>query len=606
MRLIQKTNARALPAWLCVSLLMGLAGCDKRPRGPRYEGAGNPKPRDGGTFVFHHESNVRTLDPHLAYDELSNMAIRLLYDGLLDYDEQSNLIPSLAETMPTVSEDGKTFRFRLRRGVRFHPMPGLPKGRELIAEDIRWSLEHLLSGDVASPGFPFFRSIKGAEAFHSGNEKHIRGIRVLDRYTIEFTLSEADQTFLNSMAMTFAYPVPKENYARRGDQVGQYPVGTGPYMFQRWERGVQIEFVRNPRYFAARPGPNRMVYLENVQRYVASLRFQNGGLDAIHRYTPAHRRLYKTARRWKPHRKEFAEAVIYGLVMNCELPPFDNVHVRRAVAFALDRKGWAKARGDAFLPTGQFLPPSIAGHVPRLENRQRFDLARAKREMREAGFARGLRKEIVLWVGEGDSGRFYGELVQNDLAKIGIRVRVRQVSFAVYLEETAKPKTVQAFMSGWAKDFPDAASFFDPVFHSRSIRSRNSQNRSFYRNSQLDALLDAARIEQSPSRRAKLYQQASRIVTGDAPWAFVYNPLSMHVWQPYVRGYGPHPVWDKDYRSAWLDLPRRRVAHMLTGRRFAKSMASLFPFGPLMSKRFAEGRFTQRRRPAREGTMRLR
>ncbi len=564
-------RSEALGCWLPILTGLGLVGImiatwPKAPQGPRFAGADDPTPRSGGTFVFHHEENVRTLDPHIAYDELSGMAIRLLFDGLLDYDYDSNLIPSLAVDMPTVSDDGLRFRFRLRRGVKFHAMPGLPQGRELTAEDVSWSLHRLLSGAVGSPGYPFFSAIRGADEYHRGEANRIEGIRVVDRYTIDFTLKEPDQTFLNAMAMPFAYPVPRENYEHWGEEVKFHPVGTGPFVFDEWERDVELRFSRNRRYWRDKPGPDHMIFQENLARELAAQRFRNGDLDAIHRQSPSDYRFFRNAERWQPYLEEYPRVSTFGIGLNCEMAPFDNVHVRRAVAFAIDRQGWSRARSGRLLPAGQILPPALPGHDPNLPEAHTFDLDKAREEMRLAGFPDGLPEPVTVWIsGQDQTSTQYGELLQQDLARIGIQVRMRFVSFAAYLTESGKPNTVPAFFTGWNMDFPDPSNFLDILFHSRSIHPENSENRAFYRNPELDALLDEARSETDRSRRIDLYRQANAIVSRDAPWAFTFYPLSMEVWQPYVKGYRPHPVWSESYRDVWLDLPRRRLARSLLG-----------------------------------------
>ncbi len=570
----------------CVALT--ITGCPKRPDGPRYQEAGNSTPRSGGTFVFHHESNVRTLEPHIAYDELSGMAVRLVFDGLLDYDHDAQMIPSIAVAMPTVSNEGKTFQFRLRDDVRFHPMPGLPEGRPIVAEDVNWSMHRLLSKDVGSPGYPFFKSIVGAEAYHRGEAANVTGIRVIDTHTIAFDLMEADQTFLNAMAMTFAYPVPKENYEHWGDEVKYHPVGTGPFVFEEWERGVQISFTRNRRYRDSnRANPDRMIFQENLSRGVAALRFQNGGLDSIHRQNTADFLLFKQSEKWAPYRLEYPRVSTFGIGMNCEIAPFDNVHIRRAVAHAIDRAGWSRARSGRLAAATQILPPQLAGYDENLEHAQRYDLELAREEMRLAGHPDGLDEEIVTWVTEGDVGRIYGELFQQDMEKIGLNIRVRQVSFATYLAETGKPRQVQAFFTGWNMDFPDPSNFIDILFHSRSIHPENSENRAFYRNPEVDRLLDEGRAEVDRERRLSLYRQANNIIAHDAPWAFTYYPMTMEVWQPYVKNYRPHPIWSEDYRDVWLDLPRRRADARFLGTRFPNAVPAWAPFGGVRS--FARG-----------------
>lgn len=562
---------RALPGLI---LGVGLLSCAAyavthvpgRPQGPRYVGAGNPTPRSGGTFVFGAASDVHSLDPHIAYDANSYMALRLVYDGLLDYDANGQMVPSLARAMPTVSEDGRTFTFLLREGVYFHESPLFDGPRELVAEDVRWSIERLLHPDTGSPGVSFFGRLRGFEAYREGRAPHVEGIAVHGRYEISFTLDQPDQTFLNAMAMVFAYPVAHENYehyAALGDpgEVERNPIGTGPFAFEEWERGVQLTFTRNRRYWQPnRPNPDRMVMIEQLSGETAVGRFSNGDLDVLTSLPAVHYLFFKQAPAWAPYMAEEPEATIRGLCMNTQMAPFDNVHVRRAVAAAIDRDFMRQMAQGRALPAGQMLPPMIPGYDEHLPSLQRFDLERAREEMRLAGYPNGLPEPVTAWIGEGQGSLVAAQLWGRDLERIGIRVEFRQVAFSVYLEETGKPGQAQLFPSAWNMDFPDPSNFLEILLHSHNIRPSASENRSFYRNPELDALLDQARGEPDRQRRLALYRQANDIVSRDAPWAFLSNDLGAELWQPYVMNYHPHPVWTQNYRDVWLDLPRRRVA----------------------------------------------
>ncbi len=545
------------------ALLLGwiVVNFPKAPVGPRYVGAGDEAPRSGGTFIFSASSNIHTLDPHFAYDTLSTAACRLLYDGLLDYDYDGTMIPSLAAELPTVSDEGRIFRFTLRDGIKFH------NGREITAEDVSWSMHRLLSHRIGSPGYPFFKSIEGAPAYHAGETESVQGIVVLDEKTIEFQLDEADQTFLNALALPFAYPLAKEHVERLErdegrDAVGRHPIGSGPFAFARWERGVQVEFKRFDAYWDPKARVDRMIFLENISADVASARFRNGDLDILYRPSKVNRLFLRESEAWEAYRAESPSASVFALGLNCELPPFDNVHVRRAVAFALDRSKLERLDPGQAVAASQVLPPMLAPHDPDLPTGQHYDLERAKEEMRLAGFPDGLSEPIMLWVrGEGEVRA--AQLFQQDLQAIGIDIELKMVSFATYLKETGKPRVAQAAFTGWHQDFPDPSNFMDILFHSRSIHPENSENRSFYRNPELDAILDRARAEVDRELRLSLYAKANGILAEDAPWAFLYYPVDMFAWQPYVKGFRPHAVWLNEYRNVWLDLPRKRVSQVI-------------------------------------------
>jgi peptide/nickel transport system substrate-binding protein len=204
----------------------------------------------------------------------------------------------------------------------------------------------------------------------------------------------------------------------------------------------------------------------------------------------------------------------------------------------------------------------LAPYDPDLPTRQIFDLDRAKEEMRLAGFPDGLEEPVTVWVrGEGDIR--LAQLFQQELKAIGIEIELKQVTFATYLRETGKPRVAQAAFTGWHQDFPDPSNFMDILFHSRSIHPQNSENRSFYRNPKLDDILDRARPETNREKRLALYAEANAILAKDAPWAFLFYPVDMFAWQPYVKGFRPHPVWLNEYRHVWLDLPRQRVSQSI-------------------------------------------
>ncbi len=532
-----------------------LQGCPELPDAPRYQGAGATTPHRGGTLMLSEQQRVRTLDPHVAFDVISSSLIEMIFDRLYDYDAETRLRPQMAAALPVPSSDGKTLRVRLREGLRFQ------NGREITAEDVVWSLERMLSPSTHSPGATFFRSISGFDDYRAGRAEHLAGLRLLNRYEFEIELSEADQTFVNLLAMNFATPVPREAVAALGKNFGKHPVGSGPFRLVSWDPGVRLVLERNPRYQKGLPHLDRVVFEEAISVETAFLRFRNGEVDVITRVTPADRAVLLRSPKWAPYFASSPSVDVWGLVMNCELPPFDNVHVRRAVAFAIDRERWAKVRSGNLQPTGQMVPPLLMGYDPKLPNTQHLNLARAKEELALAGAPSGLAKPVTLWIPESATARIYAELAQADLSKIGIRVEIKGTTFPVFLESSGTEKTVQLSLSGWTMDYPDPSNFLG-LLHSRSKAARASLNRAFYVNPELDALLDRARVEPDAKLRRTLYEQANDLVARDAPWAFFGNNLVPQAWQPYVKNYHPHPVYWLPAREVWLDLPKRRLEQL--------------------------------------------
>jgi ABC-type transport system substrate-binding protein len=538
-----------------VAWVVAIAGCPSLPDGPRYIGAGQKTPVRGGTLMVWDQSRVRMLDPHIAFDVTSHSIINLLFDSLYDYDREMRLVPALASELPKVTREGRSLTVPLRRGVRFH------NGRELTASDVVWSFERMLHPDLHSPGAVYYSAVVGFDAFQKKQSAHVQGLSAPDPYTFQIELEQADQSFVHTLALRFSAPIPREMMEGTNKDLRRRAIGTGPFKLTSWDPGVRIVLERNDRYFQkGRPYLDRIVFEEGLKRDTAFLRFRNGEVDIMPMVGPADQMLLRGAR-WKPFTATIARPDVFALFMNTEMAPFDNVHVRRAVAFAIDRERWAKTRNHMIRPTGQILPPNIAGYDPNLPHRQRFDLARARAEMRLAGFPNGLSEPVTLWTSDGTTGRAYGELAQADLGRIGIELQLKQVSFPVYLEETGKPRTAQLVAGGWSMDFPDASNFLNLV-SSKTKAEQDSSNRSFFSDPKLDALLDRALIEPDPERRVAMYREANDFVADAAPWAIFANTQGPQAWQPYVRGYAPHPVYWMPIAEVWLDLPRKRIAQL--------------------------------------------
>src|ERR1035437_4618454 len=200
-------------------------------------------PVHGGVLTQGFKDDLATLDPAIGYDWNNWPAEKMVFDGLLDYDQGTTLLPRIAAAMPTVSNGGRTYTFTLRKGVHFQ------NGRELVADDVAYSINRVLNPKVKSPGQSFFLRVSGAQDVANGKTATASGINVRGRYAIQFTLIAPDTTFLNVMAMNFAFIVPKEVVAKEGSGFGHAPVGTGPFILKQWIAGQKLVFVRNPNYF---------------------------------------------------------------------------------------------------------------------------------------------------------------------------------------------------------------------------------------------------------------------------------------------------------------------------------------------------------------------
>jgi ABC-type transport system substrate-binding protein len=209
----------------------------------------------------------------------------------------------------------------------------------------------------------------------------------------------------------------------------------------------------------------------------------------------------------------------------------------------------------------QPLPPDVPGHDPSLEG-QRYDYAAALEHMRKAGYPYdpitgrgGWPNPIEYLLYDQGLSVFTAQVLQQDLAKIGLRIELKLVSWQTLLTLQRRPGTVAMSQGSWSMDYPDPSSYLDPLFTTRAIEPESSNNHAFYSNPRFDDLVARAHRELETARRMALYREASEILCDEAPWAFAFSYHWFDVRQPYVRGLSLHPVWTVDPIRAWIDRP---------------------------------------------------
>jgi ABC-type transport system substrate-binding protein len=514
-----------------LAIVVALAAACSGDRGPRFRAAGNESPRDGGTLRYASIYPVSSIDPTIAYDDISYPIVHALFDTLVDYEPGGvGVIPRLAQSW-TVSPDGRVYTFVLRDGITFSD------GTPIVAADVAFSLERATS----TPDSPF-------GAFLAG----VAGIRTPSPRELVIELAAPSAAFVYVLAMPFTTPQRRAHVERTGDQLRRRPLGSGPYVLDRWDEGQRLVLRRNPRYWdGSRAHLDAIEVAENIPRDTQFMMFERGELDSAERLAAPDLLWLAAQPAWQPHVHRRTLMNAYGSRMNVRVKPFDDKRVRQALNYALDKSHSVKLLGGAAVASHGLLIPGVPGRDEGLVPYP-HDPAKAKALLAEAGYPEGFAVDYVIMADE-EAERLALSL-QADLGAVGVRVRIERMSLATFGPAIGSAKGPAFSKIGWLGDFPDPTSFLDPKFHSRSIADENATNDTFYANPALDALLDRARGEPDRAARAALYQQAERILYDDAPWIWDYHQQMVEVVQPYVAGYAPHPVWTRDYTSAWLDV----------------------------------------------------
>ncbi|WP_198666079.1 ABC transporter substrate-binding protein [Tropicimonas sp. IMCC34043] len=477
--------------------------------------------KQGGSMIVTYKDDVSTLDPAIGYDWQNWSMIKSLFDGLMDYEPGTTILKKdLAEDY-TISDDGMTFTFKLRPGVKFH------NGRELTAEDVKYSLDRVTNPETQSPGAGFFGSIEGYDAMASGEATSLSGVTVIDPYTVEIKLSRPDATFLHVMAINFSSIVPKEEVEKWGLDFGKHPVGSGAFKLSDWTLGQSLTFERNKDYWhTGVPKLDQITFEIGLEPIVALLRLQQGEADIPGDGIPPAKFLEVTAD------PAYKDLVIEGgqlhtgyITMNVLMPPFDNLKVRQAVNMAINKDRAVRIINGRAVPANQPLPPTMPGYAKDYEG-YAFDPEAAKALLAEAGFPDGF--ETELYVYNTDPNPRLAQSFQQDLAAIGIKAEIRSLAQANVIAAGGEPDQAPMIWSGgmaWIADFPDPSNFYGPILGCDGA-VQGGWNWSWYCNKDLDAAAVEADAMTDPAKAGEREQKWRDIflkIMDDAPWVPVFN-----------------------------------------------------------------------------------
>jgi peptide/nickel transport system substrate-binding protein len=482
-------------------------------------------PPPPGTLIIAVESAPMTLDPRLATDAYSERITQLIYGALVRVDAAFHVVPELAVSW--TQPDPLTYRFILRRGVLFHD------GRELTAEDVRYTFESILDPTTASP----YRSIYGM----------IDRVSVLSPHEIEFHLSKPHAPFLVNLVRGI---VPAHLAAQR-DDFARHPVGTGPFKLVRWVSDERVELAAFDQYYAGAPSINGVTVRIIPDETIRLLELQKGTIDLIQNaVTSELLPPLKDSGRFQVVTSPSATYTYLG--MNLSDPQLADVRVRRAIALAIDRPVIIRALlGGLAEEAAGLLPPAHWAYEPDV-TRYNHDPDAAKRLLDEAGLTDPdgagpqPRLRLTFDTSQNELARRIAEVIQQQLAQVGIEVTIRSHEWGAFYADI-KAGRFQLYTLSWVGVVePD---LYYEIFHSAS-RPPNGSNRNGYVNPVADRLLEQGRQASAPEARRAVYRDVQRLVANDLPYVSLWYPKNVVVLSNRVKGFVPSPSGD------WLGLAR--------------------------------------------------
>lgn len=557
-QLLVRASALGLSATAVGSLLAACGGSTSA-----VSSAVGSTPVKGGTLLVTYQGEPQYLDPAIDWEGNGWSIEHCLYNTLLTYASGSSgagvqLVPDMATEVPSVTNGGitnggTTYTFHLRPGIKFAP----PVNREVTAADFKYSFERMMNPKTqpTPPGTYFYMSIVGAPAFNAGKTTDIAGVKAVDKYTIEINLSKPDETILYALTMVFTSVVPEEWVAQHVNNFVRNPLGTGPYMMDHWTSGQELVLKRNPNWTNwrnhAEAWVDGMKFQFSVTPTAALLKLKLGQNDVLGDYiAPSDYVSVITDPTWKSQVANAPAIALDYLFMNVQMKPFDNLIVRQAISWAIDRAKLIKLISGAGSRLDQIYPVGMPGHVNGPAGTfYGYDVAKAKQLLAQAGYPGGF--QTTIYSHNVDPWPKVIQSIQNDLAQIGVNAQVKLLDRATYWTLIGEPKKVPMGLQDWWQDFPDPADFIVSLF-SKSNAVAGGANPSFWWNPQVEKDLAASFAVADRPQRLRLFDQMQGQIMAQAPAVPLYQPNVNSVFSKRTHGWYLHPVWIFDFLDYWL------------------------------------------------------
>jgi peptide/nickel transport system substrate-binding protein len=486
--------------------------------------------RQGGTLVYAKPKDAVKIDPQNITDGESFDVTRHIFENLVQFvEEKTEVRPGLAESWST-SNDGKTWTFKLRRNVKFHD------GTPFNAQAVVFNFERMM--DEKNPyhkgPFEYYKS------FFNGYPGDLESIKATDEHTVVFTLKKPIAPFLSNLATSSFGMMSPDSVKKFGDDIFKNPVGTGAFRFVEWVPNERIVLEKNKDYWQKGvPVLDRIVFRTIPENAARLLELEKGSVHAIHGINT------DDAVRIKGN-KDLKLLTQTGMnvgymMFQTQKKPFDDKRVRQAINMAVDKQALVKALyGEFGQPAKNPMPPVLWGYNDKVKDYP-HDPARAKRLLAEAGHPNGFKTSLwAMPVARPymPDARKAAEVLQANLAQIGVEAEIVSMDWGVYLKRTSDGDHDLALL-GWTGDNGDPDNFLFTLLGGPSI---GGNNKSRYSNPKVDELLMKAQQLTDQKERAKLYEEAQVLIKEDAPWVPLVHSTQLGAARANVVGIKLHPT----------------------------------------------------------------
>ena len=504
-------------------------------------------------FVFCMEGSPTSFNPQIVTDGVSmNSSSQTIFNRLVEFKYGTTEVgPGLAESW-TVSKDRKTFTFKLRKNVSFHSNAFFTPTRMFNADDVVYTFKSQLDPknplSIPAANYEYFKAME--------LDQLIADVKKDDDYTVSFILKRPEAPFLADLAMDFASILSKE-YAESLIKSGKglktletAPIGTGPFTFKSYQKDSAVRFKAFDKYFMGKPKIENLVYVIVTDSTVRLQKMKSGECNVMTEPQPQDLDQISKLPNAKLLSKEGLN-VAY-VAFNTEKKPFNNLKVREALSLAMNQKSYIDLiyRNQGVAAKNP-IPPTIWSYN-NATTAHEYNVEKAKALLKEAGLPNGF--ETDLWTLPVSrpylpNGKKLGELIQADLAKIGVKVKLITYDWPVYLEKSKKGDH-QMIQMGWTGDNGDPDNFMNVLLGCGAIKAGSNLAR--WCEKEFDGLMQKAKEDANPKARTGYYEKAQMIFNREKPWFTVAHSKINRVISDKVVGYKIDPFGHENFQSVDL------------------------------------------------------
>lgn len=528
----------------------------------------------GGRYTLNEiRGNPASLDPVRMNSKVEDDIGTNIFDKLVENNSQLELVPELAQSWE-ISPDGRTYTFHLRGNVLFHDDTCFAgsRGRKFVASDVKYSFERVCNPKTLTSGYWVFQDIvEGANDYFDGKAKQVSGFIAQDDSTFIVRLTKPFAPFLEHLTTSFGYIVPHEGIEHYGKDFFQHPVGTGAFKFESWKPDQEILLVRNPNYWDHDSAGNQLPLLHEVKFTLIKddktllQSFLQGSEDEDFTIPTESFQQIVTADKqatsqYSKYQLQHVSAMnSYFMEFLCSKPPFNNMALRRALSFAVDRASIVKfvlKNAPHSVAEHGIVPPAFTRYPVDDVHGIGYNLDSAKYWLEKAGFPNGKGAPVItLAVYNEPRPMQIAEAVQEMWKKIGLNANLQIMQSAQLLDGTEDGK-LGLWLTRWYADYPEPENFLN-LLNGRLVpkdeKLKSYPNSARWNNERFNDLFYQAISTTDESARMKLYGQAEDVAAFEAPAIPLFYEEHYRLLQPYVRDNPLDPMNRIDLKYVWLD-----------------------------------------------------